>query len=316
MIEAVQRKKARSTRCNHASRMVGAACIAAIVPLAAARAQTIQQNLPDAPSTILLASAEPMQRTTNLPSTSTTTQTTGKSQAEPAAMPACPGYGFRRSVIYVPGKYHDYCEQQNPIQFIVDPGPVKPLTSNQKGLLAIKGVLDPFGLITLVGFSGISIAANSHSAYGPGVAGWGRLVGYGLVENVTGEFFGTYAIPSLVHEDPRYHRLPGKSVGRRLGHAIIHTYVSQHDDGSLMPNYATLLNYPINAGLANLYVPGTPTNASSTFDRILEGIATDPVGAIIAEFLPDVAKRVHVHIIFVQQIINRVANGPTNNSGI
>jgi hypothetical protein len=315
MIAVVQRVKVETSLSSNASRLC-AVCFAAFVSLSAARAQTVQISLPDAPSTVLFAAIEPMQRALGTESTSTTTQTAKKNQAASADLPKCPGYGLRGSIIFLPGRYNDPCEQQNPIQFIVDPGPIKPLTSQQKGLLAIKGVLDPFSLITLVGFSGISIAANSHSAYGPGVAGWGRLIGYGLVENVTGEFFGTYAIPSLVHEDPRYHRLPGKSVGRRLGHAIIHTYVSQHDDGSLMPNYATLLNYPINAELANLYVPGTPTNASATTDRILEGIATDPVGAIIAEFLPDVAKRLHVHIIFVQQIINRVANGPTGNSGL
>jgi hypothetical protein len=310
MNEVAQRMKSRASRCRRASRLLGVVCVAAAVPWCSARAQPMQQDLPDAPSAVLFASAELPQNPANKTSTSTT------GQASTVELPKCPGFGFRASIVFVPGRHSTACEQQNPIQFIVDPGPVKPLTSEQKGVLAIKGVLDPFGLITLVGFSGISIAANSHSAYGPGFAGWGRLVGYGLVEDVTGEFFGTYAIPSLVHEDPRYHRMARNSIARRLGHAVIHTYVSQHDDGRLMPNYATLLNYPINAGLANLYVPGTPTNASATVDRIIEGIATDPVGAIIAEFLPDVARRIHIHIIFVQQIINRVAYGPTGNSGL
>ena len=36
-------------------------------------------------------------------------------------------------------------------------------------------------------------------------------------------------------------------------------------------------------------------------------MALDPVNNIINEFLPDVAKRIHVRIIFVQQILNNVA---------
>jgi hypothetical protein len=277
------------------------------------------QGLPDAPSAVLLASTgdKPQAGATGESKTQSSSAQTGHTaapdQAKPAALPPCPKKSFFGGFLYIPGNYNDPCEQQNPLEFIVDPGPVKPLTTEQKGMLAVRGELDPFGLITLVGFSGISIASNAHSPYGPGFRGWGRLIGYGLVETSTGNFFGTFAIPSLVHEDPRYHRLPGKPFGRRLGHAIIHTYVSQHDDGSLMPNYATLLDYPIGNELASLYVPGATTNAKGKFDNTVLGIATDPVGAIIAEFLPDVAKRIHVHIIFVQQIINKVANGPNNN---
>jgi hypothetical protein len=93
-------------------------------------------------------------------------------------------------------------------------------------------------------------------------------------------------------------------------HAVAHTYVSQHDDGRLMPNYATLLNYPISAEIANLWIPGTPVNAKSTANRIVLGIATDPTGTLIGEFLPDVAKHIHVHVVFLQQQINRIAGIP------
>jgi hypothetical protein len=32
----------------------------------------------------------------------------------------------------------------------------------------------------------------------------------------------------------------------------------------------------------------------------------------VAEFLPDLAKRVHIHIVFAQQILNRIALGNNN----
>jgi hypothetical protein len=130
-----------------------------------------------------------------------------------------------------------------------------------------------------------------------------------LAEDAQGEFLQTYAIASLTHEDPRYHREPSASVKRRLWHAIEHTYVSQHDDGHRMPNYATLLTYPLSAELSNLYVPGIQRDAASTARRVGIGIATDPAGAIVAEFLPDVAKRIHIHILFVQEILNQAIVG-------
>ena len=77
-----------------------------------------------------------------------------------------------------------------------------------------------------------------------------------------------------------------------------------------MPNYAILLMYPIAAQISNLYVPGLQTNARSTGLRILTGYALDPVNNLIIEFLPDVARHIHIRVIFVQQIINQVAVGP------
>jgi hypothetical protein len=236
-------------------------------------------------------------------------------QAISDALPPCPRQGLRGTLLFLPGRVHDPCEDRNQLQFIVDTGPIRPLTVRQKGMLAERGITDPSNLITIAGFSAITIGTNSHTAYGPGFEGFATLFGYSLVGDIQGEVVGTFAIPVLTHEDPRYHRLPGRPFARRLEHAIVHTYVTQHDNGSLMPNYSVLLGYPIGNEVANLYVPGLQTNGSATAERIAVGIATDPVGALIAEFLPDVAKHIHIHVIFMQQILNQVATGSSAAPG-
>jgi hypothetical protein len=201
------------------------------------------------------------------------------------------------------------CIPENPISPFVTSIHIEPLTSEQKGVLALRDFLDPFNFITIAGYSAIATAADPHSPYGPGFKGFAKQTGYGLLQDAQGEFFQTYAIASLAHQDPRYHRMPTASVKRRIWHALEHTYVSQHDDGTRMPNYATLGTYVISAELSNLYVPGIQTDAKSTARRIGVGIATDPAGAIVAEFLPDVARRIHIHIVFVQQILNQAMVG-------
>jgi len=274
-------------------------------------------TLPDAPSAVLVAAAESdgalgdgvaagAQRTVGQKPVATTDAAPGPAAA--AMEVDCPR-GLLKDFEFLTQKQRAACQQQDPLVFIVEPGPVKPLTPEQKGRLAVKGVIDPFNLFTIVAFSGISVAANAHSAYGPGLHGWGLLIGYSLVEDAQGETTGTFLIPVLAHEDPRYHRLPGHPVGQRVLHALAHTVVSQGDDGHIMPNYATLINYPLSAEISNLYVPGIGPNAPDTFKRVLVGYGTDPVGAMVAEFLPDVAKRVHIHIVFAQQILNRIALG-------
>lgn len=184
-----------------------------------------------------------------------------------------------------------------------------PMTANQKAYLAFRNLIDPFNLATIVATSGFAIATDSHTGFGPGWRGLGYLTGITYVQDATGEFFGTWLVPALTHEDPHYHRMPDASIPRRALHAISRTVIAQHDDGSPMPNYSTLLIYPITSEIANLYVPGVQTNGTATTARIFIGYATDPIDNLITEFLPDVAKRVHVRIIFVQRILNQVAAG-------
>jgi hypothetical protein len=297
-----------------------AAILAALLGLGsagAAQARDARQlsEFPDAPSALLSTSAE-VQAESGTP---TSAEDDGDADGQPkdqkkTRLPRCPDKDDGKAAASSsqgppPLQGPPPCAMENQIQPIITLAPSKPLTSKEKGRLAFRDVIDPFNLVTIVGYSGVAIAANSHSAYGPGFAGWGRYTGYGFAQDIQVEFLQTYAIPSLVHQDPRYHRIPQATVKRRIWHAIEHTYVSQHDDGRPMPNYATLLTYPLSAELSDLYVPGIQTDLRSTGRRVAIGIATDPAAALTAEFLPDVAKRIHIHIVFVQEILNRMATG-------
>lgn len=179
-----------------------------------------------------------------------------------------------------------------------------PLTSRQKAYIAATDLADPGNLAVIAASSAVYTASTPHSAYGPGLKGFGRNYGYSLAQDATGEFLSTWLIPSITHQDPRYHRLPGAPVRQRILHALSHTVVTRHDDGSPALNYATLLTYPISAEIANLYVPGLETSGSATAKRVFIGLASDPADALIGEFLPDVARRIHIRVTFFQQVIN------------
>jgi hypothetical protein len=195
----------------------------------------------------------------------------------------------------------------NPYVRFLDTTMPVPMTPAQKGYLAFRDVVDPFNLATIFGSAAVTIGIDSHSAYGPGFEGFAELSGVSLLQNATGEFFGTFLIPSLTHQDPHYHRIPTATFPRRLLHAVSHTVVAQSDYGNRIPNYGTLIGYVIDSEISNLYVPGIESNGPSTVKRVFIGYALDPINQIVAEFLPDVAKRINIHIIFVQQIINQIA---------
>lgn len=185
---------------------------------------------------------------------------------------------------------------------------IKPLTPKEKARLAARNVLDPFNAITIAGNSAIAIGSDSHSAYGPGIPGFWRYTGVSYTEDITSEFFGTFLIPSIFHQDPHYHRMPHAPIPRRILNAIVQVGWTKSDAGKGIPNYSTLIAAPIDAEIANLYVPGIHSNLPSTAARVVTGWALAPTDNFVTEFLPDVARLIHVQIVFVQQIINQVSS--------
>lgn len=184
---------------------------------------------------------------------------------------------------------------------------VKPMTPKEKAWLAVRNVVDPFNGVTILGSSAIAVAANSHSAYGPGMTGWGKYVGVSYSQDMTGEFFGTFLIPTIAHQDPHYHRMPGATIKRRIAHVMYQVFWTQGDNGKGMLNYADLVGFGIDDEIGNLYVPGRQTNSRATAERYGTALATAPIGNAVTEFIPDVARHIHVQVVLIQQIINQVA---------
>jgi hypothetical protein len=186
------------------------------------------------------------------------------------------------------------------------------MTPKEKAWLAVRNVGDPFNALTILGSSAIAVGADSHSAYGPGFHGFERYAGVSLTQDMTGEFFGTFLIPSVTRQDPHYHRMPKASIKKRIAHALYQVVWTQGDDGKGMVNYADVVGFAIDDEIANLYVPGRETNLPASVARYGTSLATAPIDNFITEFLPDVARRIHVRVVLFQQIINQVANTKDN----
>jgi hypothetical protein len=182
-----------------------------------------------------------------------------------------------------------------------------PLSPKQKFMLAYRNIRDPFNLLTIFGEAAISVASDPQSAYGPGMPGFAKYSGVSLTEDATAEFFGTFLIPSLAHQDPHYRRMPNLPLKRRIFHVLDSVVIGHGDDGLPMFNYAQVFGTIGTSALGNLYVPGRKTGWGPSADRIAVALATDPIGYAVTEFLPDVARRININVVLVQRVINRVA---------
>ena len=184
---------------------------------------------------------------------------------------------------------------------------VKPMTRREKARLAARNVMDPFNGLTILGSSAIAVGSDADSPYGPGMKGFGRYVGVSYAQDITGEFFGTYLIPSLVHQDPHYHRMPNANIPRRICHAIVQVVWTEGDNGKGMVNLGAVVGFALVDEIGNLYVPGQQTNLPASGKRYAIGLASAPIENFVIEFMPDVARRIHLRVVLFQQIINHVA---------
>ncbi len=182
-----------------------------------------------------------------------------------------------------------------------------PLSPEQKLKLAIKNFTNPFNFLTVAADSAIFVAANAHSDYGPGMKGFGWNVGTSLSQDATGEFVGVFLIPSIVHQDPHYHRMPNASLVRRILHCAYQPFWTTSDTGKGMVNYSTIAGSIIDEAVDVTYVPYQRVGWGPGAERIASGWASAPIGNFVTEFLPDVASHVNFKVVFIQRIINRVA---------
>ncbi len=174
---------------------------------------------------------------------------------------------------------------------------------------AIKDIIDPFNLLTIGADAAFGIATDSHTPYGPGAEGISKYAGVSLTEDMTGEFFGTFLVPSLAHQDPHYHREPFMPIRHRVLHAIAQVVWTQSYTGKPMFNYANFLGGIATAAVSNTFVPGPGRQGwGSTAQRLSIAFATSPSGNLITEFVPDLASRINLRVVVFQRILNSVSN--------
>lgn len=196
----------------------------------------------------------------------------------------------------------------SPFQLYLKSPGVVPLTARDNLRSAIKDIIDPFNLMTIGADSAFGIATDSHTPYGPGAEGIAKYAGVSLTEDMTGEFFGTFLIPSLVHQDPHYHREPFMPIKHRILHAIVQVVWTQSTTGRPMLNYANLVGGVATAVVSNTFVPGPGRQGfSSTSQRLAIAFATSPSGNLIEEFVPDFASRINLRVVIFQRILNSVS---------
>jgi hypothetical protein len=237
------------------------------------------------------------------PAAQETAQAAGESASpsapEPAAPPASTGAQPTQGVATQPGKPAPSQESRERIFKVVPNFSVAesnaqftPLTVHEKWRLYYRQTIDPFHFVS-IGFSaGIGQARDQFHDYGQGMEGYGKRYGAGFADSSLGGFFGSFLLPSLMHDDPRYFRRGSGSMLHRGLYAASRVFVIRHDDGSPRPNYPGLLGAFIGTGFGNLYYPKSERGPGTTFVRGAYVIEGGAIGFVFQEFWPDIHDKI------------------------
>jgi hypothetical protein len=173
-----------------------------------------------------------------------------------------------------------------------DASKARPLSVGGKWKLFYRQTYDPFQFLTTGLSSAINQAEDEFPEYGQGMKGYAKRYRAGFADHSLGAFFGNFALPSLLHDDPRYFRKGSGPVVNRLLYAARSAVIARHDDGTSHPNYSNVFGNLIGCAFGNLYYPKSGRGVGHTIDRGLEMTASGAIGGIFQEFWPDIQKKV------------------------
>ena len=178
-----------------------------------------------------------------------------------------------------------------PTYSIVNGTYAAPLTPGGKFKLFVSDSTDPFVLFGTGLQGAIGQATNEFPSYGQGAAGYFKRFGAATADLTIGEFMGTFAFASLLHEDPRYFRVGSGPTGKRFGNALASAFVTRTDSGKKRFNWSNVLGRLAAGGISNLYYPSENRGVGLVFARAVIGIGYGAAGAVFSEFGPDIQRK-------------------------
>ncbi len=171
---------------------------------------------------------------------------------------------------------------------------IPPLTSGQKFKVVGRSLIDPSEFV-LIGFvAGLGQASNSDPSYGQGAQGYGKRYATAYGDNAIENFMASAALPSLLHQDPRYYELGHGGFLKRAGHAISRVVLTRSDSGQKQFNYSEVFGSGIAAAISTYsYHPAGDKNFSTVVSVWGTQIGWDVGTYMIKEFWPDLRRRHH-----------------------
>ena len=175
----------------------------------------------------------------------------------------------------------------NPSTFFPDiatsPGP---LTTTGKFKLFVNQSISPPYILESAFSAAFNQARNVPEGYGQGWDAYGSRFGANMARSSSSSFFGTFLLPSLLHQDPRFFPESKPSFWRSLKYSTQRIVITRNDSGRDVFNTSGLLGPLASEGLANVYLPSSEQTVGKTLTRFATDLAWRVGGNMFKNYWP------------------------------
>jgi len=170
-----------------------------------------------------------------------------------------------------------------------------PLSARCKFNLFLKQTHSPYTFVSAGFQATLDQAQGQWPHYGGGMQGWGKRFGATLADTESRRFIQTFALSTILHQDPRYFPSHKRSLISRSWYAATRVVMTRKDSGDNTFNTSESLGTLFTSSLQNSYYPRHDRNFGETMNRFSGALSSDAIGNLLREFTPDMKRLFRKH---------------------
>lgn len=131
--------------------------------------------------------------------------------------------------------------------------------------------------------------------------------GHSISDQTEQGFFTKFLLPSVFHQDPRYHMSDDTDVKGRGLYALSRVFITRNDNGRSTLNTSELLGAALAGSITTAYHPYHQPTAGDVASRAVSSIGADAGMNMLREFWPDIRGHIMDHgPKVVQTLVTRI----------
>src|ERR1700686_2455366 len=115
----------------------------------------------------------------------------------------------------------------------------------------------------------------------------GKRFGATLADTESRRFIQTYALSTILHQDPRYFPSRKRMLMARVWYATTRVVITRNDNGNSEFNTSEFLGALLSSALQNAYYPREDRTFGDTMNRFGGALGSDAITDLLREFTPD-----------------------------
>ncbi len=170
----------------------------------------------------------------------------------------------------------------------------EPFGTGEKFKLAVNNSWSLATIGVALAGAGFGQAIDSPEGYGQGADGYAKRFGAGMARAASENLFGTFAIASIMREDPRFYVRKNLSFGQTVKYSAVRLVFTRSDSGTRVVNYGGLLGPLAGEFLANTYYPEGNRDVSSALIRYAADLGWRFGGNMMRQYWPSINKKLRL----------------------